>query len=222
MGKQNIKDVLKDKAIVKQEVFEECQMVFNELKEVLNKEILDLKESIENEKVRLIYQDTGAYETRVTLGGDTILFHMHTNVFKFDDQHASWNTSYVKQDPYRAYCGVINIYNFLSDSFHYNRFNDQGYLIGRIFINKERHFMVEGKGQLGFLYRDFVHKTLDNELLLEVARTAIAFAIDFELLVPPYDQVQLVSVAQMNQMSDNLQLKTGKRLGFRFGIDENE
>lgn len=222
MKKQNIRDILEDKAIVKQEVFEECQLVFNELKEVLNKEILDLKESIDNEKVRLIFQDIGAYETRTTLGGDTILFHMHTNVFKFDDEHAIWNTSYVKKDPFNAYCGVINIYNFLSDSFHYNRYNDQGYLIGRIFINKERHFLVEGKGQLGFLYRDFVNSKLDTELLLEVARTAIAFAIDFELLVPPYDQIQLVSVAQMNHMSENLQIKTGKRLGFRFSINENE
>ena len=47
---------------------------------------------------------------------------------------------------YRTYCGVINMYNFLSDSFKYNRENDLGYLIGRMFINKENTF-VEGKGK---------------------------------------------------------------------------
>lgn len=223
MKKSNdLKETLVEKALVKQDVFDITHDIFEELKLVLEEEIDHLKENIQNERVRLIFNNSGAYETRVTLGGDTILFHMHTNVFKFDENHASWNTSYVKKDPYRAYCGVINIYNFLADSFHYNRMNDQGYLIGRIFINKEKHFLVEGKGALGHQYRDFINKSLDKNTLLEVARTAISFAIDFELLVPPYEQVQLVSVAQMNQLNDNQQLKTGKRLGFRFGLENEE
>ena len=44
------------------------------------------------------------------------------------------NTSYVKEDKNRSYCGVIHLYNFLADSFKYNRLNDVGYLIGRVFI----------------------------------------------------------------------------------------
>ena len=38
--------------------------------------------------------------------------------------------------------------------------NDLGYLIGRIFINHENHFMVQGKRQLGFLYNDFINQLL--------------------------------------------------------------
>lgn len=223
MGKnKKIKEQLMDKALVKQDVFDIALGVFKQLKILLEKEIDTLKEDIQNDRVRLIYQDSGAYESRVTLGGDTVLFHMHTNVFKFDDNHSSWKSSYVKKDPDRAYCGVINIYNFLADSFHYNRMNDQGYLIGRIFVNKEKHFIVEGKGQLGFLYRDFTNKELNEDMLIQVARTALSYAIDFELLVPPYEQIQLVSVAQMKQLNDNQELKTGKRLGFRFGLNEDE
>jgi len=34
---------------------------------------------------------------------------------------------------------MISIYNFLSDSFKFNRVNDIGYLIARVFTNKENH-----------------------------------------------------------------------------------
>ena len=40
------------------------------------------------------------------------------------------------QNQLGTFCGIINIYNFLSDSFKYNRESDLGYLVGRIFINK--------------------------------------------------------------------------------------
>ena len=45
---------------------------------------------------------------------------------------------------------MINIYNFLSDSFVYDRERDLGYLVARVFLNKEGHFFVQGKKQLGF------------------------------------------------------------------------
>jgi hypothetical protein len=43
-----------------------------------------------------------------------------------------------------GYFGVVNVYNFLSDSFRYNRERDLGYLVARIFLNKEGHFFVQG------------------------------------------------------------------------------
>ena len=37
-----------------------------------------------------------------------------------------------------------------------------GYCIGRIFINKENHYFVEGKRQLGFLYNDFMNSKMNK------------------------------------------------------------
>jgi hypothetical protein len=51
------------------------------------------------------------------VAGDTIIFHMHTNVFKLDQSHSLWKTSYLGEDELRGYFGVVNMYNFLSDSF---------------------------------------------------------------------------------------------------------
>ena len=87
--------------------------------------------------------------------GDVLIFMMHTNVFEFPRHHEIMRTSYIRDDKNRSYCGIINIYNFLADSFKYNRENDIGYLIGRVFINYENHYYIEGKKELGLIYNDF-------------------------------------------------------------------
>ncbi|MDQ3073059.1 MAG: hypothetical protein M3Q97_07355, partial [Bacteroidota bacterium] len=99
--------------------------------------------------------ESGDFEVGLKFSGDTLYFMMHTNVFNFPPEHAIHRTDYVREDPLRAYCGMIMIYDFLSDSIKYNRLNDIGYLIARVFVNKEGHFFVQGKRQFSFLYNDF-------------------------------------------------------------------
>jgi hypothetical protein len=147
---------------------------------------------------------------------------MHTNIFEFPRNHAVWQNSYVKDDPMRAYSGIISIYNFLADSFKYNRLNDVGYLIGRIFVNKDMHFLVEGKRQLGFLFNDFAQQKVDEESIKTIMEAAIQYAIDFDLLVPPFNQVQTVSVQEMNNITSSFSLKTGKRLGFNYKLQSDD
>jgi hypothetical protein len=122
----------------------------------------------------------------------------------------------------RAYSGIISIYNFLADSFKYNRLNDVGYLIGRIFVNKDMHFLVEGKRQLGFLFNDFAQQKVDEESIKTIMEAAIQYAIDFDLLVPPFNQVQTVSVQEMNNITSSFSLKTGKRLGFNYKLQSDD
>ena len=95
-------------------------------------------------------------------------------------------------------------------------------LIGRIFINHENHFMVQGKRQLGFLYNDFINATVDKDQLKSIVQSAILYSLDFDLLVPSYDLVKEVSVDQVRLVSDTLKLRTGKRLGFVFEKNNDE
>jgi len=146
---------------------------------------------------------------------------MHTNVFDFDKSHNIWNTSYLKEDELRAYCGMINIYNFLADSFKYNRVNDLGYLVARFFVNKELHYFVEGKRQLGFLYNDFVNKKINQKDIREIIESSILYSMDFDLLTPPYNSMKEVSVIDVIETTNAMKIKTGKRLGFKF-FNDNE
>lgn len=219
-----IKKVLLEKAALKQDVFQKTSQHFAALKNIL-KELTDhyIKEvSQKDQRIRIAFHDKGEFEALTYIGSDALVFVQHTNVFQFDSDNPLWKTQYLKEDNDRGYCGIINVYNFLADSFKYNRLNDVGYLIARIFINKDEHFMVQGKRQMGFLYNDFINAQLDKEKLTAVTQSIILYTIDFDLFTPPYESVKEVSLGEMQAMSDMLQVKTGKRLGFRFHADSDD
>ncbi len=161
----------------------------------------------------------GKFEIDLKFGGDVLLFMMHTNVFQFPRNHEVMTTPYIKEDPTRSYCGIINVYNFIADSFKYNRMNDIGYLIGRIFVNKENHYFIEGKRELGFLYNNFGTNELTEQSAGEIIRAAIKYTVNFDLLTPSYDIVKFVTVNDMKSTLDSISLKTGKRLGYKFQAD---
>jgi len=208
--------LLEDRSLLKQDVYRKTCETYKAFKLVIENQVEELRKEVPNDRVRLKYDYNGDFETHAYIGSDVLVFHMHTNVFSFPKSHGIWKNSYVEKDRDRAYCGVINIYNFLADSFLHNRMNDAGYLIGRIFVNKDAHFMVEGKGQLGFLFKDFKGSSFDEESMLKVLNAAMQHAIEFDLQTPPYENVQLVNVMQIKTLSSTQELKTGKRLGFKF------
>ena len=219
---ESLAKILKTQSLLKQDVYEVTKSIFNNLKKELEAEIEHLRAEIKEERVRLKFENKGDFEAYAFVGSDALIFNMHTNVFCFPKENSMWKTSYVEEDPTRAYCGVINIYNFLADSFLHGRLNDPGYLIGRIFINKEKHFIVEGKGKLGFLFRDFINGEITTPVLKDIVQTSIKHAAEFDLLMPPFDIVNTVSVMQIQALSSSLQMKTGKRLGFKFKAESSK
>jgi hypothetical protein len=95
-------------------------------------------------------------------------------------------------------------------------------MIARIFVNSELHYFVEGKRQLGFLYNDFAKKKMDKSAMKNIIESAIIYALDFDLFTPPFEEMQEVSVSQILEVSENMRIKTGKRLGFRFQADSDQ
>lgn len=218
---QELFEKLVDKASLKQQVYKNTLTTLNMLKKSMVQlthkyEELELSEA---SQIPFTFKDRSEFEAELKFGGDTLVFMMHTNVFEFSRDHTVMNTAYIKEDVSRSYCGVINIFNFLSDSFKYHRMNDIGYLIGRIFVNRDMHYFVEGKRELGFVYSNFGTSSVNEAGIIEVLESAIQYTINFDLLVPPYDNIKEVSVQEFLSALDSMQLKTGKRLGFRFQAD---
>jgi len=220
-AKELIIKTLKNKAVMKLNIYKQSKEVFKIFKENLRELNDELSKEVNEGDIKLNfnYTEKSEYEASLSFAGDTLIFHFHSNVFSFEKSHYIYNTPYIKQDEDRAYCSVINIYNFLTDSFKFNRENDLGYLIARIFINKDLHFFVEGKRQLGFLYNDFGTSVIDKATSRAVIESAVLYAIDFDLLMPNYEQVKQVSIAEIYNNSEALQQKTGKRMGFMFQAD---
>ncbi|MBX2846569.1 MAG: hypothetical protein KTR13_10200 [Saprospiraceae bacterium] len=220
-GKDLILNALQERAVLKQHIFRQGKDVFAHFKEALKalmEELEDKMDAIDN-SVELYYKEKSESEAEIKFGGDVLVFSLHSNVFNFDETHQISNLPYVREDYNRGYCSVIHVYNFLGDSLKYNRMHDIGYLIARIFVNKDLHFYVEGKRQLGFLYNDFSNMVLNEVYIQAICESAILYALDFDLLVPPYDKVQQITVQQ--RLAEHIQATqtTAKRMGFQFQAD---
>ncbi len=216
-------DQLAQKGSLKQNIFRNTIEHFECLKLAAQEVVKELKSHEEDydKDIEISFTERSKTNFELKFAGDVLVFHMHTNVFNFDRSHAIWKSNYVKEDANRAYCGMINVYNFLADSFKYNRENDIGYLVARIFVNLENHFFVEGKRQLGFLYNNFSTETLDSDKCKAVIESAMLYAMDFDLLTPPYDAMKQVTVYQILASAQSSKVSTGKRLGFRFQADSD-
>ena len=221
--RESLVEALVIKSNVKQKVFENTRNSFILLKKVLKnleQNYLELTKDKIPDSMLPFYKDKGPFEAEFKIGSDMLVFSMHSNVFEFDDKHPAWKTSYVKEDPMRSYCGTINLYNFLADSFKYNRLNDLGYLVARIFVNKDNHFFVEGKRQVEENVKNFAVDTISPGVLRQIVETAVQYSIEFDLLVPLYDHVKVATVDQMRQKMSHSKMTTGKRLGFTFNSDD--
>ncbi len=211
------------KSNLKQKVFDQAFSAFNLLKETLLEMASELDDALEgrlDRRVRIEYRDRGKFEAQLQVANDLLVFRMHTDVFQFAADHLLWQNPYVQADRENAYCGIIDIYNFLSDSFKFNRNADEGYLIGRVFINRERRYFVEGKGQTSMRVMHFGEREIDREALVVISESAIRFALDFDLLTPPYEENKRVTVDQFNTKMDNSKFVTGKRLGYDFEVED--
>jgi hypothetical protein len=223
-NKELLIETIKERSCLKRNVYENTIVQFESLKKALKDFSNELDEKVHSfdKRLEIKYEEVNNFECRLTMAGDTLIFYMHSNVFQFDQEHHIWNTSYVKEDESRSYCGIIHIYNFLADSFRLNRMNDIGYMIGRVFVNKEDHYLVEGRRQLGYLFNDFVNSHLDKATWKRILESALLYSLDFDLLVPPYNQVNTTSVMEINQIGKTHGLKTGKRFGFQFSADQSD
>jgi len=220
-AEKNILKLLADKSSTKQKVYQITKEVFADLQEMLSAKSNRLNTVISDPYVDVLYEESGDFDAKLKFSGDTLLFHMHTNVFTFESSHQIHKTSYVQEDRMRSFCGVINIYNFLSDSLKYNRLNDAGFMIARVFINKHRHFFVEGDKELGFLFNDFMNQKINKDHLDNIINSAMQYSLNFDLEVPSLNDVKIVSVHEILDINNNHKLKTSKRLGYKFSYETN-
>jgi hypothetical protein len=213
---------LKEKSLLKQKVYDNTFEWFGVVKDILKTFAKDVNISLGgfDNRIKMEYTDRSNFDAQLKVAGDIILFSMHSNIFQFDREHPAWKTPYIQKNKFNAYSGIINIYNFLFDSFKYSRFDDLGYLIARIFINHENQYLVEGKRQMGMLFSNYGNEALSRSSLQFIISTAIQYSLEFDLLVPPYDTVKIATVGQAEAKIQHSRVITGKRLGFQFNSDD--
>ncbi|HAM99415.1 MAG TPA: hypothetical protein DCQ26_12475 [Marinilabiliales bacterium] len=212
-----ILDTLIEKSVVKQETYLVTLENFFTLKKVIKYLIDNYAKQLKNEsqKIALDFTDNGIFEAKMQVAGDLIIFNMHSNIFTFDEKHWIWNHDYVKNNELNGYFGVINVYNFLADSFKYNRLGDYGFLIARIFINREGYYFLEGNANFGSFNEDFGKNKIDISRMREMIQSIITYSLEVDLVVPPMENIQIATVEQMMDKMNMSKVETGKPLGFK-------
>ncbi len=214
---------LSEKATLKVEVLNHVQIAFNHIRahlKFLETGLLGRMSKIDK-RVVVQFRDRGEFDLELKISDDIIMFSKHTDAYIFPSSHQIFKGSYVAENKGNAYCGMISIYNFLTDSIRYNRMNDQGMLVARIFINHENHFFVEGKKQLGYLFNDFEKEILTVEKIKEVLEQAVLHCLEFDIMTPPFEHVKVITVQEILEKSLSSVVSTGKRLGFRLQSDDD-
>jgi len=210
------KQSLSSIAVVKQDIFEHSYVAFELLRACSagSADVLAADMSNIDKRVHIEFSDINKNEFRLRFGGDILMFSLHSNVFSFDRSHSLFNTNYIAEDHTRAYFCMIEVFNFLNDSVKYNRVQDIGELVCRIFINRENKFFIEGMGAIGSLYTDLPNQVFEEAMVNLVVENCITTSINYDLWAPPFNDVRFIPLFAMMEKNGDSPRRTSKRLGF--------
>jgi len=224
LTQQKIINLLKTKSSSKQQIYRNTLEVFKEFR----KQLMQLNNSLSSEmlnfdsNVEIKYSDNGAFESNFKFSGDTLVIMMHTNVFSFPENHMLKNSKYIKEDPMREFCGLIQIYNFLSDSIKYNREMDMGELLARVYINKDNHFFIEGRRPLSIMHNNLATDVISPDIIKRIIEESVMYCINYDLITPPFDLVKNITLEQKNYLSYSSGFATAKSVGFELKNQLNQ
>lgn len=217
----HIRQLLESKSTAKQITYKNLLTAFSILGKESERIIDELKTaSPADTDVTVDFSWINEHEFHVKLAGDLLVFVLHTNVVTFDEEHGVMKTTYIREKEVNRYFGQIMIYNFMSDSLKFNRMNDPGYLIARLLINHEGRFLVEGDGQLGFLFNSISTQPIRESDLNTLVKLSLTAAIENDLMAPPFPQVRFITLFQKQEKTQ--ELGAGQKIGFKMSYQGNK
>lgn len=206
---------LKQKSTAKQAIFRNTLAAFDCLRLVSQELVLELTRRLTplDSSVVIEYRSINEMEFHIKFSGDLLVFVMHSNVVTFADDYGPMPSKYVEADFLRRFFGHIMAYNFMADSIKYQRLNDPGYLVGRLLVNIENHYYLEGVQQLELPSNDMSDNILTSGAMRLFVESAMIAAVNNDLIAPPLPEIQRISV---KQKLENQQVSRGSKVGFSF------
>ncbi len=211
---------LSSKASAKQAIYRSTQAAFDLLRQVSQELCLELTQKITTSvdaSVRIEYYPVNGMEFHIRFSGDLLVFVMHSNIVTFPENFGPMTTPYVAADFRRRFFGHIMAYNFMADSIKYQRLNDPGYLIGRLLVNIDSHYFLEGVQQLELPDHDMSETPVTIDSMRLFVESAMIAAVNNDLIAPPMNDIQKITV---KQKLENQQVSRGSKVGFSFSHEQ--
>ena len=193
--------------------FDCLRLVSQELVVELTRKLTPLDSS-----VVIDYRSINDMEFHIRFSGDLLIFVMHSNVVTFPDDYGPMPSAYVAKDFRRRFFGHIMAYNFMADSIKYQRLNDPGYLVGRLLVNIDNHYFLEGVQQLELPDNDMSDNPVTPDAMRLFVESAMIAAVNNDLIAPGLPEIQKISV---KQKLENQQVSRGSKVGFSFSNQQS-
>ncbi|GGG06750.1 hypothetical protein [Pontibacter amylolyticus] len=204
---------LQQKSATKQAIYRNTYQTFTRMKE-LSQEIVDEltnRITTHNADVVIEYKAISDLEFQIKFSGDLLVFVMHSNIITFPDDYEIMRNDYVDEDFRRRFFGHIMAYNFMADTIKYNRLDDPGYLVGRMLINIENHFVIEGVKQMDLSYDRMARNVISDDMLRLIVESAMVAAVNNDLMGQDVSDIERITY---KQKLENSQLSRPRKLGF--------
>lgn len=208
---------LHQKSITKQAIYRNTQKTFMRLKDISQELVDELTERITKQDANVIieYRNVGEHEFHIKFSGDLLVFVMHSNIITFPDDYEIMRNEYIDEDFRRRFFGHIMAYNFMADTIKYNRLDDPGYLVGRMLINIDNHFCIEGVKQLGLPYEEVTNiakNVITDKTLRVIVESAMVAAVNNDLMGQDISDIDRIT---LKQKLENTHLIRSRKLGFQ-------
>jgi hypothetical protein len=211
---------LSGKSSAKQAIFRATQAAFDVLRQASQELCLELTQKITtslDSSVRIEYYPVNGMEFHIRFSGDLLVFVMHSNIVTFPDTFGPMSTPYVEADFRRRFFGHIMAYNFMADSIKYQRMSDPGYLVGRLLVNIDSHYFLEGVQELELPDHDMSSNPVTADAMRLFVESAMIAAVNNDLIAPPMNDIQKITV---KQKLENQQVSRASKLGFSFSHEQ--
>lgn len=206
---------LKQKSTAKQAIYRNTQAAFDCLRLVSQELVVELTRKLTplDSSVLIEYRPVNDMEFHIKFSGDLLVFVMHSNIVTFPDEYGPMPSAYVSEDFRRRFFGHIMAYNFMADSIKYQRLNDPGYLVGRLLVNIDNHYFLEGVQQLELPNNDMSDNAITPDAMRLFVESAMIAAVNNDLVAPLLPEIKKISV---KQKLENQQVSRGSKVGFSF------
>ncbi|MHA6247264.1 hypothetical protein ACXYMU_04950 [Pontibacter sp. CAU 1760] len=208
---------LHQKSKTKQAIYRNTLEAFNRMKEISKELVQELTERITTQDADILieYRNVGELEFQIKFSGDLLVFVMHSNIVTFPDDYEIMRSEYVEEDFRRRFFGHIMAYNFMADTIKYNRLEDPGYLVGRMLINIDKHFCIEGVKQLDLPVEKITNiaaNVITDRILRTILESAMVAAVNNDLMGQDVSDIERIT---LKQKLENSQLTKPRKLGFQ-------
>jgi len=211
----NILTKLQTTSKLKYNLFEMTEMLFLDLERICTQLAKEINEANkEGIPIPIKVERTNPFEFIFRIGGDVLIFILQSNVVRLPDENYLSKSKYLKDDVSLRYFGQILIYNFLSDTIDFGRLDDPGYLLGRVLLNRENKFFLEGDRKIVFNFPELKENPVNPEKMRDFVEQLVVSALENDLLAPSFTDIMVITYQQKIEHISGL--GNPQKIGFNF------